>query len=216
MRTLSIGLIAVGIVSMATQQARAGLNDPISFSQAGTVTISLDESSGGLDHILELTDVTGPVGIPLLALTDVVAPSADVLGYAPASIGATVPVGSFAAGGEIVFRLTNVESERLGTPGVIGEQIFSGSASSLNPSPDDFYTYVDFVDATTIKVYFEDLFAVPSTDPDPVNAFLTGGYDVAFTLSLTPIPEPTSIVLASLGVLALVRRCRRNMCIVNV
>ena len=208
MRTLWIGLIALGAVSVSFQQARAGLNDPISFSQAGTVTLSLYESSGGYDHILELADSFGPVGLPLLALTDVGAPSADVLGYAPATIGATVPVGTFAGGEEIPFRLTNVESQRLGTPGVVGSQVFSGSPSSLNPSPGDFYTYVDFVDATTIKVYFEDVFGTSPSDPDPVNTFLTSGYDVAFTLTLAPVPEPGSIALASAAVIALLWRRR--------
>jgi hypothetical protein len=207
MRTLWFGLIAVGMASGLLQQARAGLNDSISFSQAGTVTLALDASSGGFDHILELADTAGPVGpSPLLALTDVGDPSADVLGHPPASLGAIVSVGSFAAGEEIGFRLTNVESARLGTPGVIGAQIFSGSASSLNPTPSDFYTYVDFVNATTIKVFFEDVFGIPPTDPDPVNAFLTGGYDVAFTLTL--VPEPSSLVLALGAALAVFWRRR--------
>jgi hypothetical protein len=69
MRTLWIGLIAVAAVSVSLAQARAGLNDPISFSQTGTVTLTLDESSGGFDHILELANTTGPVGVPLMALT---------------------------------------------------------------------------------------------------------------------------------------------------
>jgi hypothetical protein len=71
----------------------------------------------------------------------------------------------------------------LGTPGTIGDQIFSGSASSLNPAPNDYYTYVDVLNATTIKVYFEDVFGTPPSDPNPVNTFLTSGYDVAFTLT---------------------------------
>lgn len=208
MRTLWIGLIALSAVSVSFGQARAGLMDPISFAEAGTVTLTLDESTGGFDHILELSNSLGPIGTPLMALTDAGAPSANVLGYAPATIGGTAPVGIFAAGEEIVFRLTNVESERLGTPGAIATQVFSGTASNLNQTPGDFYTYVDFVNPTTIKVYFEDAFGISPNDADPVNTFLTGGYDAAFTLTLGPVPEPSSIALASVAVVALLWRRR--------
>jgi hypothetical protein len=207
MRTSTVAGIAILIVSFLSHQALAGLNDPISFSQAGTVTLTLDESTGGFDHILELSASLGPVGTPLLALTDVFAPSPDVLGYTPAAIGATASVGSFVAGEEIGFRLTNVESARLGTPGTINSQIFSGSASSLNPQPSDYYTFVDFVDATTIKVYIEDVFPTSVNDPDPVNTFFTSGYDVAFTLTLDVVPEPNTLglLMAAFALLG----CRR-------
>lgn len=194
MQTRSLCAFALGC-ALSINSALAGLNDPISFSQAGAVSVTLDESSGGYDHILELSNTSGPVGLPLLTLTDIGAPSSDVLGFTPATIGQTVAVGNFTAGQEIGFRLTNVESARLGTPGVINSQVFSGTANILNPSPANYYTYIDVIDATTIKVYFEDIFGIDPATPDPVNAFLGNGYDAVFTLRLTEVPEPSSLAL---------------------
>ena len=210
MRFSSTVGIAIVILSLLSNQAQAGLNDPISFTQEGTVTLTLNESTGGFDHILELAGVLGPVGTPVMALTDSFAPSADVLGFTPATVGDSVVLGSFTAGEEIVFRLTNVESARLGTPGVVGTQVFGGSASVNNQTPADYYTYIDFINPTTIAVYFEDAFATSATDPDPVNTFLNNGYDVKFTLTLA-IPEPATLGLMMSG-LALVglRPSRRS------
>lgn len=182
-------------IAIGSSSAQAGLNSPISFGLPGEVTLTLDESAGGYDHILEMTSTTGPLGTPVMALSDLVSPSADVLGYTPALLGDTASLGSYNAGEELIFRLTNVESERLGTPGTIADQTFTGSASVNNPSPASYYTYVDVIDATTIKVYWEDLFPVSPTDPDPVKTLLDGGYDVAFTLTLKPVPEPSSLAL---------------------
>jgi hypothetical protein len=207
MRVSSIVGVAVVVVSLVSAPVLAGLNDPIIFSQAGTVTLTINESSGGFDHILELSASTGPVGTPVMALTDFSAPSPDVLGFTPALPGESTVVGSFAAGEEIVFRLTNVGSPRLGDVGVVDSQVFSGSASANNPFPADFYTFVEFVDATTINVFFEDVFPVSSADPDPENTFFTSGYDVAFTLTLVPVPEPATFLLASAGLTAVA--CRR-------
>ncbi len=207
--SLTVG-IAVVILSLLSNLCEAGLNDPISFTQAGTVTLTLDESGGGFDHILELASVLGPVGTPVMALTESFAPSADVLGFTPASINDSVVLGSFTSGEEIIFRLTNVESARLGTPGVLGIQVFSGTASSNNQSPADYFTYIDFLSPTTIAVYFEDAFATSATDPDPVNTFLSNGYDVKFTLTLA-IPEPATLGLLISGLaLVGVRPSRRS------
>lgn len=189
----------------AIGSAHAGLNDPISFSQAGTVTLTLEESSGGFDHILELSSVPGAIGTPLMALTEFSNPSPDVLGYTPASAGDTVNLGAFGAGAELIFRLTNVESSRLGTPGTVADQVFSGSASVNNPQPGNFYTYVDVIDANHIAVYFEDAFPIAFNDPTPVATFLSEGYDAKFTLTLSPVPEPGTyaMMLAGLGLLSL-------------
>ncbi len=191
-------LVVAICLSIQASVVRAGLNDPISFGQAGTVTLTLDYSTGGLDHILEMESTLGALGTPIMALTDLGDPSADVLGYTPAALGDMVLLGSFSAGQELIFRLTNIESLRLGTPGTIGDQTFTGTASSNNPTG-DYYTFVEPVDPLTIRVYWEDLFPIATDDPDPENALLNGGYDVAFTLTLAPVPEPGTLVLVVAG-----------------
>lgn len=211
MRSTILRALALLAAAASVSATRAGLNDPIAFSQPGNVTLTLDASGGGFDHILEQASTTGAIGTPILALTDVFAPSADVLGYTPALLGDTADLGSVGAGEELIFRLTNVESERLGTPGTIADQTFSGSASGNNPSPTSYYTFVDFVDANTITVYWEDAFPISPTDPDPEQAFFDGGLDLAFTLTLTPVPEPATWTLLAVaaGLLAVARVRRR-------
>jgi hypothetical protein len=176
----------------------AAPNEPIAFSQAGSVTIALDRSSGGFDHVLEISNAPGPVGTPIFALTDLLAPSGDVLGYAPADLGATAALGSFAAGQEITLRLTNVESFRLGTPGAVADQTFSGTASSSNPNPGDYYTFVEQIDPLTLRLYWEDAFPVSASDPDPAATFANDN-DVVLTLTLAPVPEPSSAALVVAG-----------------
>lgn len=209
-RVSAVGcLVLGGALLLGGSVANAALNEPIAFSQAGTVKITLDASSGGLDHILEMASTSGAVGTPIFALTDIGAPSADVLGYMPASLGDMVSLGSFGAGEELGFRLTNVESDRLGTPGTLGDQTFSGTGSVNNPSPSSYYTLVETVDALTLRVYWEDLFPIAVDDPDPETALLDGGYDAAFTLTLTPVPEPGSLVLvATCGMVVGLRRVK--------
>jgi hypothetical protein len=210
-RVSAVGcLVLGGALLLGGSVADAALNEPIAFSQAGTVKITLDASSGGLDHILEMASTSGAVGTPIFALTDIGAPSADVLGYLPASLGDMASLGSFAAGEELGFRLTNVESARLGTPGTLTDQTFSGTASSSNPNPADYYTFVETVDPLTLRVYWEDLFPIAVDDPDPENAFLANDYDVAFTLTLTPLPEPGSLVLVGGALLFGLQRFKRR------
>ncbi|HMP07954.1 MAG TPA: hypothetical protein PJ982_16510 [Lacipirellulaceae bacterium] len=205
----ALGLLVTGILARG---AAAAVNGPIAFTQAGVVSVTLDFSTGGFDHVLELADALGPVGTPLMALTDLVGgpPSADVLGFAPAALGETVVIGSFAAGAEVILRLTNVESLRLGAPGTIGDQTFTGSASVLNPVPSAIYTVVEPIDETTFRVYWEDLFPIDPLDPDPAGALLAGGYDVAFTVTLDPVPEPGCAALAGVAACGLLRWRRRR------
>lgn len=212
MRSHLLFAFAVAMFGLSSVQAKADVNDSIRFSQAGNVSLTLDLSTGGLDHILELANVTGPVGTPLMALTEIGGqPSENVLGYAPANLGDTIALGAFAVNEELIFRLTNVGSLRLGVPGEIGDQTFTGSASGTNPSPTSIYTLVEFVDPLTIRVYWEDLFPISADNPDPADALLQGGDDVRFTLTLTPsVPEPTALVLVAIvaGIVGCFRRRR--------
>lgn len=212
MRSTPALTLAAILLLTSRSVVHAGLNSPITFAQPGTVTLTLDYSAGGFDHILEMQTAGGPIGTPAMALTDLVGgpPSPDVLGYTPANIGDTATLGSFAAGQELIFRLTDVESIRLGTPGVLGPQTFTGTSSGNNPSPGDFYTLTDPVDPTTIRVYWEDLFPIFASDPNPVNSLLNGGYDVGFTLTLTPVPEPGTLWLTVAGLATLAWRKRRS------
>jgi hypothetical protein len=190
---------AVAALSITAAGARAGLNSPIAFSQPGAVTITLNASSGGFDHILELAGATGPVGTPVLALTDLGAPSSDVLGHTPAGLGDSAAVGSFTAGEELIFRLTNIESARLGTPGTVADQTFSGSASINNPTPANYYTLVDELDPLTIRVFWEDAFPFSPDDLDAESAIRNGEHDLSFTLTLSPVPEPSALLILAMG-----------------
>jgi len=212
--------LAAGFMLAATGSAQAAgvLNGPISFSQPGFVTLTLDFSSGGYDHILELADVAGDVGTPLLALTAIGDPDAspEVLGNPVAALGDSVGLGHFAANSELIFRLTSVGSLRLGTPGAITVQTFTGSKSDLNPKSDldadpDWFSYVEIVDATTIKVYLEDLFGIGIDEQNPVE-LLREGHDVAFILTLapTPVPLPATLPLMLTATCAVAWRARRR------
>lgn len=195
--TLIVGYVAA-ILSLFSLRATAEFNDPISFSQAGRVNLWLVHSVGGFDHILELADSNGPIGTPVMVLTDVFNPSTDVLGYTPAALFETVTLGRFAAGEEIVFRLSNIESTRFGD--VVGEldsQIFSGSSNALNPNPLAYYTYVQENSPTEIVVGFEDLFGIDPNAIDPRGQFIFQ-HDVSFVLTLV-VPEPSSLGLALFG-----------------
>lgn len=187
--------------------AQAGFNDPITFAQAGSVTLTLDHAEGGFDHLLELAAEPGPPGLPLMALTAISDPSPDVLGFPPAALGASVALGPFGAGQEVVLRITNVESFRLGEPGTLAGQIFTGSASAFNPDPGLWYSFVEAVSPTERRVRIEDLFGVdPGSGASGLDA-----YDLQFTLTLQAVPEPgtAALWLAGLASAGFVVRRRR-------
>lgn len=128
---LSTIVVATALFSSVATSHALTFDLPITFPQAGTVTLTLDHSSGGFDHLLFL----GLSPTPIMALTDLGDPSSNILGFTPATIGDTVPLGSFNAGEELIFWLVNVESHRLGTPGTIAGGVFSGSGIIGNPPP---------------------------------------------------------------------------------
>ena len=203
---LSATVLAAGLLAVSAP-AQAGFNDPLVFANDGVLSLTLDYSEGGFDHLLEVADTLGLPGVPLLALTSLADPSPDVLGYAPALAGTTVSLGSVAAGQEIVLRVTNVESFRLGTPGTLGDQVFTGSASVLNPSPTQWYSFVQVLSPNKLRVRIEDLFPI---DPQS-GATWMGDYDLQFTLTMTPaVPEPATAALWAAGLIAVGQLARRR------
>jgi hypothetical protein len=188
--------------------AQAGYNDAIVFGSAGTVALTLDATAGSYDHVLELETSIGPIGSsPLMSMSSNGTPM--VGGIAPTSIGSTIGLGSFAASTEIVFRLTNIGTETFGGAGVAHEQVFTGSESGLNEVPDHYYSYVEFVDPTTIHIWMEDLFPADPDDLDLDLDVFKAGADAVFTLTLTPIPEPGTAALLFAGLAAVGWRARR-------
>ena len=183
--------------------------DPITFANSGVLTLTFTGSNAGYDHVIELANTPGSVGTPIFVATSGSPASASVLGYTPAAPGATFALGAYAANTELVFRLTNVESGRLGTPGLIATQVFSGTASSLNP-PDPLppeasgLPYVLVTpdgDPNVLYVGFEDLFPTYSS------------YDkLTFTLTLAPVPEPSewAMMIAGLGLVGVIAKRRRG------
>lgn len=189
--------------------AQAGYNDPIVFDSAGTVALTLDATAGSYDHVLELASILGPIGSPpLMSMSSNGTPV--VGGIAPTSVGSTIGLGSFAAGAEIVFRLTNIGTATFGGAGVVHEQVFTGTSSGLNEVPSHYYSYVVFADATTIHVWMEDLFpADPAAGSIDLATFMSDA-DAAFTLTLTPVPEPGGTALLLAGLATVGWRARRR------
>lgn len=234
----ALGATALAVGLLAVPAAQAGVDSIVTFSQTGKVEIILTSNAGGFDHILEPVLVGGNApfsayvplsdgawivgtegGSPLNLVGDTGAPRAPtdmnvVWGY----------FDNVQAGQEISFRLTNVNTDRIGgTPadvlGTIDSQIFSGSGAVNNvvysggsvtggtPGAPDFgnplpggYTFVTFVSATQIDIGFTDLDA---GRPDPFQ-------NMTVTLLLTPVPEPGTWALWMAGGVAMLGVARRR------
>jgi MYXO-CTERM domain-containing protein len=223
----------------APTAARAEVDSVVTFWQAGRVDIYLTGNAGGFDHILEpfLVGGNAPLmaGVPVLGYGMVGTEGGSLLTLVGDTSSPRYPTtfgyawGSFdvVAGQEISFRLTNVNTDRIGGTdpdalGTIASQIFSGSGAVNNiaffggsvigttpgaPDADNRllpgYTFVDFVSDTEIKIGFTDLYFPGRTDLYQ---------NMTVTLLLTPVPEPVpaAMLLAGLAVLAAARRSRKG------
>ena len=235
--------------------AQAGIDSPVIFNQDGHVDIILTGNAGGFDHLLEPFMVGGngvfPAGAPTPPNTPPNYYAAWLIGTDGTGDGLGTPMtlvgdpgsprtetqwnynwGYFdvLAGQEITFRLTNINTNRIGgtdpdSVGTIASQLFSGSSAvnntaftggsvaGLNPgSPDTNavplglgYTNVTFVSATEINIGFEDL--------DPQREINSRWQNMTVKLVLTPtaaVPElgQYALLLAGLAVLGGVVRRR--------
>ena len=228
-RTLAVAALFAAIGGLPA--AHAGVDSIVTFSQPGSVEIILTSNAGGFDHILEPVLVSGnqpffnavPSGYAWLVGTE----SGSLLSLVGDANAPRAPTGfnyiwggfeMVPAGQEISFRLTNVNTDRIGGTdpdalGTIVSQVFSGSGALNNtgfsggsvaggtPGAPDAgahltggYTFVTFVSATRIDIGFTDL---DPTRPDPFT-------NMTVTLLLTPVPEPATYALWLLGWVAVV------------
>jgi hypothetical protein len=228
--------LAAATLSLAVAAAaQAGVDSIVTFSQPGQVDIYLTSNAGGFDHILEPVLVGGnapffaavPSGLAWMVGTE----NGSPLSLVGDPEGPRTPTGfNYAwgtfglveAGQEISFRLTNVNSDRIGGTdpdaiGTIDSQLFTGSGAIHNtmfaggsvaggtpgaPDPNGplpaGYTYVTFVSDTQIDIGFTDF------DPNRPDPYM----NMTVTLLLTPVPEPAPAALLAAGLLALVLRRR--------
>lgn len=221
----------------ALPAAHAGVDSIVTFTQAGQVDIVLTSNAGGFNHILEPVLVGGnapffnavPFGFAWLVGTE----NGSLLNLVGDPDGPRTPTGFnivwggfglVEAGQEISFRLTNLNTERIGGTdpdalGTIDSQIFSGSGAVNNttyfggsvlggtpgaPTPGGAltggYTFVTFVSDTQIDIGFTDL------DPNRTDPFV----NMTVTLLLTPVPEPGSVALLLAGLAAIGSVVRRR------
>ncbi len=224
----ALAAVAMAATLCAAPLAYADVDSIVTFGQAGQVDVYLTSNAGGFDHILEPVLVGGnqpffaavPTGLAWMVGTE----NGSLLNLVGDANGPRAPTafnyawGTFdmvPAGQEISFRLTNVNTDRIGGTapdalGTIDSQIFSGSGAINNTTfgggsvaggtpgnPGDGsaltggYTFVTFVSATQIDIGFSDF---DPNRPDPYT-------NMTVTLMLTPVPEPATCALLLAGLL---------------
>jgi hypothetical protein len=245
--------LALAGALLSTTAAQAVVDAPIVFNQAGQVDIVLRANAGGFDHILEPFMVFGNAAFPAGVPTPLNGPPpfgppdypvAWIIGTEGSPLSLVGDPGGLRSptafdynwgyfdvlpGQEITFRLTNIETDRIGgfdpdKLGTIVSQIFTGTSSVNNTmftggsvlggtpgAPDDSnllplgYTNVVFTSPTEINVFFEDL--------DPLRMPEDQRWqNMHVQLILTPVPEVGTqlMLLAGLGALAGLRRAQRR------
>ena len=237
----SRALAALGVATAlaGVPTAQAGVDSVVTFFQSGRVDIILTGNAGGFDHLLEPVLVGGnapfsaaiPTSGAWMVGTDGNGSLLTLVGNANSPFSPTnfnYNWGTFdivEAGQEISFRLTNINTDRIGGTGpdalgTIDSQIFTGSGAINNPtfvggsvagatpgtpvggtSLPGGYTFVTFVSPTQIDIGFTD---IDPTRPDPFA-------NMTVTLMLTPVPEPgtATLWLAGLAAMTWVARRRR-------
>jgi hypothetical protein len=233
----------LGSTLLATIPAHAVVDAPIIFNLAGQVDIRFTSNAGGFDHLLEPVMVFGNglfnAGVPTPPNTPPNYDAPWVIGTENGSLltmvgdpgGARSPTafnynwGYFDVlpGQEITFRLTNIETNRIGgfdpdRLGTIVSQLFTGSSAAnntlfgggsvLGDTPGapttgltGGYTNVVFTSPTEINVYFEDL--------DPNRDINSRWQNMSVQLILTPVPEASTHAMLLLGLLGLGAARRR-------
>ena len=237
----SRALAALGVATAlaGVPTAQAGVDSVVTFFQSGRVDIILTGNAGGFDHLLEPMLVGGnapfsaavPTSGAWMVGTDGNGSLLTLVGNASSPFSPTnfnFNWGNFdivEAGQEISFRLTNINTDRIGGTGpdalgTIDSQIFTGSGAINNTtfvggsvagatpgtpvggtSLPGGYTFVTFVSPTQIDIGFTD---IDPTRPDPF-------VNMTVTLMLTPVPEPgtATLWLAGLAAMTWVARRRR-------
>lgn len=191
--------VAAALCLLGSLPAYADLGDPVKLDTSGILTATLLGNDGLYSHILELSAANGAIASPIFVATG--PDSFYDLGYALNNVGDTFNLGTYTAGTELIFRLSNYASDDEGV-GHIETQLFTGSGI-LNPAQNGNpagipYAFVTYLSPTHIQVGFEDLF------PDR-----TTYSNMVFDLQVQEVPVPATAWLFGSGLVGLAVTRRR-------